>query len=336
MSSPVVLVTGGYDHRIRFWGASSGDCSKSIPFGDSQVNCVSVSADKGIVAGGGNSLVHLFDVNGSHDERPVMSCDGHTSNVMSIGFQSDQKWLYTGSEDGSVRVWDARSNACSRKYDSGAPINTVALHPNQVELISGDQNGNVKIWDLEADKCREEFVPVADTAVRSVSISNDATTLSVGTHKGRLLVYSSGENKSWDLSKDIQAHDDYLLRCVISPHGRTIATTSADKTVKLWSSSTAGAASQGHSLSSSPVSNTSTLRDSIVNNVTWELEKTLVKHSRWVWDCVFSSDSMYLISASSDHSAKLWDLASGEVVRNYTGHNMTVSCVALNDFPTMQ
>ena len=89
MSSPVVLVTGGYDHRIRFWGASSGvreltmlsphhpshacitflvyaqkDCSRSIPFGDSQVNCVSVSADKGIVAGGGNALVHLFDVNG--------------------------------------------------------------------------------------------------------------------------------------------------------------------------------------------------------------------------------------------------------------------------------
>ena len=28
----------------------------------------------------------------------------------------------------------------------------------------------MKIWDLEADKCREEFVPVADAAVRSVSI----------------------------------------------------------------------------------------------------------------------------------------------------------------------
>jgi WD40 repeat protein len=40
--------------------------------------------------------------------------------------------------------------------------------------------------------------------------------------------------QSWDLSKDFLAHDDYLLRCVISPHGRTIATTSADKTVKLW------------------------------------------------------------------------------------------------------
>lgn len=29
---------------------------------------------------------------------------------------------------------------------------------------------SVKIWDLEADKCREEFVPMVDVPVRSVSI----------------------------------------------------------------------------------------------------------------------------------------------------------------------
>lgn len=104
------------------------------------MNCVSVSTDKGLIAGGGNSIVNIFDVNGS-DERPIMSCDGHSSNVMSVGFQKDQKWLFTGSEDGTVRVWDSRSNVCSRKYDCGAAINSVALHPNQVELISGDQNG---------------------------------------------------------------------------------------------------------------------------------------------------------------------------------------------------
>lgn len=40
----------------------------------------------------------------------------------------------------------------------------------------------------------------------------------------------------------------------------------------------------------------------------WSLEKTLAQHQRWVWDAAFSADSSYLVTASSDHSAKLWEL----------------------------
>ena len=43
-TNPVVLVTGGYDHKIRFWDATSGVCSKTINFGDSHVNCLQISA----------------------------------------------------------------------------------------------------------------------------------------------------------------------------------------------------------------------------------------------------------------------------------------------------
>jgi len=61
------------------------------------------------------------------------------------------------------------------------------------------------------------------------------------------------------------------------------------------------------------------------------LNRTLVQHVRWVWDAVFSADSLYLVSASSDQSAKLWDLRTGEVARHYSAHNLAVTCVALND-----
>lgn len=101
--------------------------------------------------------------------------------------------------------------------------------------------------------------------------------------------------------KEFQAHDQYLLKSVISPDVGTLATTSADKTIRLW------------------------------NTSTWELERTLAQHQRWVWDAVFSADSLYLVTVSSDQCGKLWDLRSGEVIRNYAGHNLAVTCVALND-----
>eukprot|EP01032_Pedospumella_encystans_P022482 gene22482-25472_t len=297
---PVVLVTGGYDHKIRFWDATSGVCTKSISFGESQVNCIQVSSDKSLLVAGGNPMIQLFDVN-MVDERPLITYDSHTNNVTTVGFQRDQKWIYSCSEDGTVRVWDTRSNNYSRKYDCGSPVNTVCIHPNQAELISGDQNGAIKVWDLTADKCREEYTPLPEIPIRSISIAYDASFIAAGSHKGRVFVYTPDAEKGLVLTKDYQAHEDYLLKCVISPDLRSIATTSADKTIKLWETSS------------------------------WNLETTLNKHQRWVWDCVYSADSLYLLTASSDQSAKLWDLRTGDVIRNYAGHSLAVTCVALND-----
>jgi WD40 repeat protein len=39
-------------------------------------------------------------------------------------------------------------------------------------------------------------------------------------------------------------------------------------------------------------------------------------HTRWVWDCVFSVDAAYLVTASSDATARLWDLSAGNHILN--------------------
>lgn len=62
------------------------------------------------------------------------------------------------------------------------------------------------------------------------------------------------------------------------------------------------------------------------------LEATLGAHQRWVWDCAFSADSAYLVTASSDHYARLWELSSQSIIRQYNGHHRGAVCVALNDY----
>ncbi len=43
----------------------------------------------------------------------VVKYDGHTGNITVVGFQKDAKWMYTGSEDGTVKIWDLRCGAVS-------------------------------------------------------------------------------------------------------------------------------------------------------------------------------------------------------------------------------
>lgn len=99
----------------------------------------------------------------------------------------------------------------------------------------------------------------------------------------------------------LKAHKGYILKCLISPDVRQLATTSSDKTVKLW------------------------------NLDGFTLDKTLTGHHRWVWDAVFSVDAAYLVTASSDATARLWDLSTGEAIRVYSGHHKATVCCALND-----
>ena len=172
MSQAVILATGGYDHKIRLWEATSGLCSKVIRFSGSQVNCLQISPDKVFIAGGGNPRIHLYDVN-SREDSPSQTFEGHSNNVTELGFQKDGKWLYSCSEDGSIKIWDLRTPVCQRNYSSPSPINSVSLHPNQVELVSGDQSGCLKVWDLTASACRSEITPVPETPLRSISIVSE-------------------------------------------------------------------------------------------------------------------------------------------------------------------
>ena len=58
---------------------------------------------------------------------------GHKANVTSLGFSSSGTWMYTGSEDETVKIWDVRARPDSqRNFNVQKPINTVALHTNEV------------------------------------------------------------------------------------------------------------------------------------------------------------------------------------------------------------
>ena len=287
-----------------------GGADPRRPPAPQQVNKLEITSDKQYLAAAGNPHVRLFEVNSSNGQ-PVSSYDGHQGNVTAVGFQRDNKWMFTGSEDGTVKIWDLRAPGYQRQYESRAAVNTVALHPNQGELISGDQNGNIRVWDLRENLCSSEYVPEVGTAVRSISVASDGSLAVAANNSGTCFVWqlvSKGEAAGasqgvthFEPLHKLQAHDGKVLKCLLSPDVQHLATTSSDNTIKIWQLDGFG------------------------------LKQTLVGHQKWVWDCVFSVDAAYLVTASSDCTARLWDLSASEAIRVYSGHHKAVVCCALND-----
>lgn len=234
----------------------------------------------------------------------VLSFTGHTNNVTSVGFQKQSKWMFTSSEDQTVKLWDLSASGCARDFKLASSVTCATLHPNQGEIVVGLADGTIRILDLVAGKisCTLDMSD-DDTGIRSVSCSSDGKLLAAVNNDGLATVYEMPQRDSSSIIKvkTWKAHSTYILKTVFSPNGKYLATASADSTIKLWS----------------------------VPEFTEE--KTLSGHTQWVWDCAFSADSAYLFSGSSDKTAFLWDLAQGEAVREYKGHGKAIVCVALND-----
>jgi G protein beta subunit-like protein len=296
----VLLVTGGYDYAIRFWDASSGMCYKSLSHPEKQVNTLAISPDKTFLLAGSNPTLKLYDVNAKGNDA-LVTYDGHTGNVTSVGFQRDGRWMYSCSEDGSVRIWDPRASGSQRDYDARAAVNSVALHPNQGELIAGDHSGTVRVWDLAANKCSAELSPEGDAPISSVSVAPDASVAVAANFNGNVYAWAPRSGEGYTPLRRIAAHRAYVLSARLSPDARYLATTSSDRTVRLWATQD------------------------------WSLLSTFTGHTRWVWDAAWSADSSYLVTASSDCSARLWEVGTGDTVRSYTSHHKAVTAVALND-----
>lgn len=317
-SFKVLLATASYDNTIIYWDVVRSLPLRTIKHTFGQVNQMVFTNDKKYLAVATNPDIHFFEADISSERQlPLFTFSGHASNVTSIGFQKDDKWMFSSSEDKTLKIWDMASalstgtggSGCQRNYKLSSEINCSMLHPNQVELVCGCEDGFVYIINLETDKIEMKFSSLgasSDLPIRSLSINYSGTLVASVNESGQAQIwefndYHSGLDRLVCV-KQFTAHEKITLKCIFSPNAKWLVTASADSTVKIW------------------------------NTNDWSLENVYEGHKEWVWDCCFSEDSYFLITCASDKKVILWEMGVAMIVKRYEGHMNTVSAVTLIDY----
>jgi G protein beta subunit-like protein len=274
--SEVIFVTGGYDHSIKFWRPQNGVCYRSASHSDSQINALAITPDKRFVASAGYQHIRMYEVNSS-ETSAVYDYEGVSKNITCVGFVNSGIWMFSGGEDKTARIWDLRSHGlqCNRSFMAPAQITSMCLHPNQCVLVIGDQKGNIVLWDLTSNQSTT-LVTECDVAVNTIDIDPAGTYLAAGNSKGLVYIWrlTAGSTTGFKTlqQEPVKVHSRYVLKCAFSPDSSLLATTSADSTIKIW-----------------------TTADFSLRNV---LKRT---QEKWVWDCTFAQDSQHLFTGKTPH-----------------------------------
>jgi len=84
-----------------------------------------------------------------HGGNLVMTLIGHKSEVTVVVYSPDGHFLASGSEDGSMRFWDARTGEepLSPMRGGDSEITCIVFSPDDKLIASGTEAGHVHLWD---------------------------------------------------------------------------------------------------------------------------------------------------------------------------------------------
>ncbi len=288
----------------------------------------------------------------------------HTEGVTTLAISNDGKYLASGGNDKTVKVWTLPG--LELKYSAEAhtqAVNALAFSSNSLTLLSGsgDETGN--LWDINAGTHLFNFGKTPfkgsgiqfgseDISIYDVAFSKDGEKiLAVGgnvlANRYQLRSYNA---KNGEFLKALNIQSNLILGLDIHPDGKSIVTStsglSTDASVRLNDLETGALIkeydknlSEVHDVSFSPdgkyIAAGSDRSILIWDTKSGEKKATLQGHYGAVKAIVFSPDGKYLVSASTDKNCIVWKFEEAEELIRLNNGSEALSIVFSPDGNTI-
>ena len=398
-SSDCLSLAGAGEKPLLFWNVESGKLMKNYTKWIGDLESMEFSSNGRYLLTASNwDRVDVWDVNTA---KPIVSM-GHRDTVNSATFSPDEKTIASGSDDGTIRFWDAATGklineitdhlsteiysvvyspdgstlTCGTESEirfwnprSGELLNTITEPSCNVYTIAYSTDGKMfttggtskkaRLWDTKTGRFLGSFSGHKET-ISSVTFSPDGSMLASG---GRVEKRKIGNQKEtvgdysvslWEIRKGelyligekmatFTEHTKPVTSVVFSPDGKTLASSSQDKTIQLLDIKTrshlktligheAGVTAVVYAFYGSGLASGSedgTIR--LWNTHTGDLLLPPIEGAGQVTSLASSPDSNMLASGSAeDNAVHIWDTKTGKRLHTFIGHTQRVNAVVFS------
>jgi WD40 repeat protein/energy-coupling factor transporter ATP-binding protein EcfA2 len=275
----LTLVTAGSQGTIQLWSARDGsELNKKLGGHEDGVWRAVFSPDNQRLVttsrSDQGSLTILWDLDSS---REIAQLEGPRTMPSHIVFSPDGQTVATAVEK-RIYLWDGETGEAKGEMErTFGDVSAIVFDPSSsLILASGHWNNTAYLWDIETGDLLDRFIMPSGSL--QAKFSPDGKQI-VGVGEGIRI----WQVKPLELAV-LTSPEGQVSQASFCPTGERLAAAHDDGSVSLW------------------------------NSVDGAFLGELEKHPKQVLSTSFSSDCAWLLTASADKKARVWDIASGDLL----------------------
>lgn len=296
------VLTGSNDGTVKLWTMEGQEKRTFI------VDKVGISdADRGrridispdgkyFAASTQNNTIVIFDLRSNQAIKSLAS----SSKSLTLAYSPNGRYLGSGTEDGSVLIWDVENENVYKTFKVGERRITCVSFSSNGQLLAAVNDDRLAVWDIRDGSLVLEHTDFRElnSFVKSVDFTPNGLFLAVGGGGyGHILIFDLQKST---LHSELENRDEDAAIAYgldFSHDGLQLATLSGNFSCTIWD---------------------------------WQKSQilhTLKGHTNYLRSVQLSPDDRYVLTGSSDNTAKLWTL-DGKLIHTYSGHTDDIWSVA--------
>jgi WD40 repeat protein len=143
------IATRGVDLTVNIWDVRTGQRLLGLPLGTAGIRRLFFSADGLRLFVADQWRVLVWDTESSGERRTL---HGHLAPIRDAAWSPDGNLVVTPAEDGTVRLWDARTGSCLHVVDCAQQPSNCWFHKDGRSVMVSFENGPNRVWDVESGR----------------------------------------------------------------------------------------------------------------------------------------------------------------------------------------